>query len=90
MDSGDCYSNDPENNKGPKLKSWQDPVGSIRFLRGLECKAITVEVEMDWASVTTEHMTKVISTEEEKNTTFEFLSPKWSRTSQVEGLVSHK
>lgn len=87
---GDCYSNDPECKKGPKLKTWQDPVGSIRFLRGLDCKAITVEVCLDWSAVETEHLTRVVSTQEEKNTTFDFMVPQWTRISQVEGEVSHK
>ena len=69
---------------------WQDPVGSIRFLRGLDCKAITVAIEMDWSAVETEHLTKIVSTQEEKNTTFDFMVPQWTRISQVEGMVSHK
>ena len=69
---------------------WQDQVGSIRFLRGLDCKPITVEIEMDWNNVETEHLTRVVSTEEEKNTTFDFITPKWTTISQVEALVSHK
>ena len=31
---GDCFSNDPPSAKGPKLKSWQDPIGSVRPIRG--------------------------------------------------------
>ena len=87
---GDCYSNDPECKKGPKLKLWQDPIGSVRFLRGLDCRSITVEVEMDWSKVETEHLTKIVSTEEEKNTTFEFMKPKWTNIRQAEGMVVHK
>ena len=56
----------------------------------MECKTITVEVEMDWAAVETEHLTNVVSTSEEKNTTFEFMKPQWARISQVEGMVSHR
>ena len=69
---------------------WQDPIGSIRYLRGVECKAITVAIEMDWSAVETEHLTEIISTQEEKNTTFDYMVPQWTRISQVEGNVSHK
>ena len=87
---GDCYSNDPANKKGPKLKMWQDPVGSIRFLRGLETAVITVTVEMDWASVSCQHLTDIRDTKEEKNTSFNYIQPTWERINQVEGMVDHR
>ena len=87
---GDCYSNDPENKKGPKLKMWQDPIGSIRYLRGLDSAVITVVVDMDWAGVSCRHLTEVIDSQEEKNTSFNFIKPSWDLVSQVEGRVEHR
>ena len=87
---GDCYSNDPENKKGPKLKMWQDPVGSVRYLRGSDCFPISVTVSMDWESFTAEHTTQVICLQEQKNTTFEFAKPDWNIVTQVEGMVEHR
>jgi len=87
---GDCYSNDPENKKGPKLKSWQEPIGSVRFLRGVNCPTITARLEVDWAAVETQHSTSVLSTTEERNNSFDWVSPTWTRVSQVEGRVAHQ
>ena len=87
---GDCYSNDPENKKGPKLKMWQDPIGSIRYLRGLDSAVITVTVDMDWAGVSSSHLTEVIDSQEEKNNSFNFIKPSWDLISQVEGRVEHR
>ena len=87
---GDCYSNDPDNKKGPKLKMWQDPIGSIRYLRGLESGVITVAVDMDWAGVTCHHLSEVIDSQEEKNTSFNYSKPSWSLINQVVGRVEHR
>ena len=87
---GDCYSNDPENKKGPKLKMWQEPIGSVRYLRGVDCFPISVNVIMNWDDVTTEHSEEVLSSTEHKNTTFEFQKPEWDTVTQVEGKVQHR
>merc|ERR1711962_32344 len=86
---GDCYSNDPENKKGPKLKQWQEPIGSIRFLRGTDAKALSVAVVMDWEAATTEYTTSVLSTFEGKNSSFEYQPATWQRIVEVEGKVTH-
>ena len=87
---GDCYSNDPDNKKGPKLKMWQDPIGSVRYLRGVDSAVITVTVEMDWANVSSYHLSDVLKTEEEKNNTFNYIQPTWDTINQVEGEVEHR
>lgn len=87
---GDCFSNDPENKKGPKLKTWQDPIGSIRPIKGLDFKAISVTVAMDWGNITTEHLPTTIQSQEARNTTFAYVAADWERLSQVEGMVSHR
>ena len=61
---GDCFSNDPENKKGPKLKMWQEPIGSIRPIRGLDYKAITATISIDWEKYSAEHITNIIQSEE--------------------------
>ena len=79
----DCYSNDPENKKGPKLKSWQDPVGSIRHLHGIDCKSVYVSITIDWTKVTTDHKATVSQTFEGKNTTFEYSPASWKKINEV-------
>ena len=87
---GDCFSNDPLNPKGPKLKSWQDPIGSLRPLTGKDWKRISVAVELDWGNVTTEHETAVEETVEGKNNTFNYAPPAWNRFNHVEAKVAHR
>jgi len=86
----DCYSNDPENKKGPKLKTWQDPIGSIRHLHGIDCKSVSVSISIDWTKVTTEHKATVSQTFEGKNTTFEYSPASWQKINEVEAVVRHK
>ena len=82
--SDDCYSNDPENKKGPKLKTWQDPIGSIRHLHGIDCKSVSVSITIDWTKVTTEHKATVSQRFEGKNTTFEYSPASWQKINEVE------
>ena len=84
--SDDCYSNDPENKKGPKLKTWQDPIGSIRHLHGIDCKSVSVSITIDWTKVTTEHKATVSQTFEGKNTTFEYSPASWQKINEVEAI----
>ena len=86
---GDCFSNDPINIKGPKLKSWQDPIGSIRPLTGKDVKRIAVTVELDWSKLQTDHEMKVVDIVEGKNNTFNYVSPVWNRVNHIEATVSH-
>ena len=72
------------------MSYFQDPIGSIRYLRGTDCLPTTVVVTMDWANVSTEHTTNVLCTKEEKNTTFDFSKPEWDLVTQVEGSVNHR
>ena len=81
--SDNCYSNDPENKKGPKLKSWQDPIGSIRHLDGIDCKSVYVSTTIDWTKATTEHKATVSQTFEGKNTTFEYSPASWQKINEV-------
>ena len=81
--SDDCYSNDPENKKGPKLKSWQDPIGSIRHLHGIDCKSVSISIAIDWTKVTAEHKATVSQTFEGKNTTFEYSPASWQKINEV-------
>ena len=81
--SDDCYSNDPENKKGPKLKSWQDPIGSIRHLHGIDCKSVNISIAIDWTKVMTEHKATVSQTFEGKNTTFEYSPASWQKINEV-------
>ena len=81
--SDDCYSNDPENKKGPKLKSWQDPIGSIRHLHGIDCKSVNISIAIDWTKVMTEHKATVSQTFEGKNTTFEYSPASWQKIKEV-------
>ena len=67
---GDCFSNDPVNPKGLKLKTWQLPIGSIRPLTGLDLGLLTVKVELDWSGMQTSLSSSIIDTLEAKNTTF--------------------
>jgi len=85
----DCFSNDPQNPKGPKLKTWQDPIGSVRPLTGTDWKRISVTVELDWANLKTEHETEVENTVTGKNTSFDYAPPAWGRFNHVEAKVSH-
>ena len=85
--SDDCYSNDPENKKGPKLKTWQDPIGSIRHLHGIDCKSVSVSISIDWTKVTTEHKATVSQTFEGKNTTFEYSPASWQKINEVEVFI---
>jgi len=87
---GDCFSNDPANPKGPKLRSWQEPIGSVRPLRGLDWRCITVNVELDWAGLTTNHQTDVVNKVEEKNNTFDYSPPSWDKYKHVEAKLEHK
>ena len=79
----DCYSNDPENKKGPKLKTWQDPIGSIRHLHGTDCKSVSISIAMDWTKATTGHKATVSQTFEAKNTTFEYSPATWQKINEV-------
>ena len=85
----DCFSNDPENKKGPKLKTWQEPIGSMRHLRGTECRSVMVTIAMDWAAASTEHKTTITQTVEGKNTTFDYCPSPWQKVAEVEGMASH-
>ena len=69
---------------------WQDPIGSVRYLRGPDCFPLSVVVLMNWNEVTTEHSMEVLSTKEHKNSTFEFQKPEWVIVTQVEGKVEHR
>ncbi len=60
MSAGDCHSNDPANAKGPKLRSWQDPIGSIRPMRGLNCTSLRVSVVLDWNRLAVKHQIEVV------------------------------
>ena len=68
----------------------QDPIGSVRYLRGVDCATISAVVVMDWSQVSTDYTSSVLLTREEKNTSFDFIRPKWDLVSQVEGSVEHK
>jgi len=85
----DCFSNDPINIKGPKLKSWQESIGSIRPLTGKDVKRIAITVELDWSKLQTEYETKVVDVVEGKNNTFNYVSPVWKHVNHVEATVSH-
>lgn len=69
---------------------WQDPIGSMRHLRGTACPSITVTIAMDWANVTTEHTTIVSKTFEAKNATFVYVPATWQRINEVEAMVTHR
>ena len=62
----------------------------MRYLRGVDCATISVVVVMDWSKVSTDYTSSVLLTREEKNTSFDFIRPKWDLVSQVEGSVEHK
>lgn len=62
----------------------------MRYLRGVDCATISVVVVMDWSQVSTDYTSSVLLTREEKNTSFDFIRPKWDLVSQVEGSVEHK
>lgn len=62
--SGECFSNDPANPKGPKLRTWQEPIGSIRPIRGMDCTSLRVVVTIDWANLKAEHKMEVVETNE--------------------------
>ena len=78
-----------------KLLEWinyeyQDPIGSVRYLRGVDCATTSVVVVMDWSQVSSDYTSSVLVTREERNTSFDFIKPKWDLVSQVEGRVEHK
>ena len=83
----------------------QDPIGSIRHLRGTDCKALTVcitthcsmensemqvAIAMDWPAVTTEHETTVSRSFEGRNATFDYCPVTWQKVNHVEAVVSHR
>jgi len=86
---GDCFSNDPANPKGPKLRAWQDPIGSLRPMRGLEYASIRVSIQLDWDKMTVEHKPETVESAEAKNNAFEYCVPEWSRMKPVTAMVSH-
>ena len=55
----------------------------MRFLRGVNCPTITARLEVDWAAVETQHSTSVLSTTEERNNSFDWVSPTWTRVGRV-------
>ena len=67
---GDCFSNDPPNPKGLKLKSWQTTIGSIRPVTGTDLMLVSLRVEPDWSKMETSVTSEVLGTKEAKNTTF--------------------
>ena len=72
------------------MKSWQDPIGSVRPLTGLDCKRIIITVELDWASLKTEHETAVVNSVSGHNNTFNYVPPTWTKFNHVESIVEHK
>jgi len=86
---GDCFSNDPLNSKGPKLKCWQDSIGSVRPLTGKDWRRISVNVELDWKNLKTEHDTAVEESVVGKNNTFNYVPPVWNRFNHIQAKVSH-
>jgi len=86
---GDCYSNDPANPKGPKLRAWQDPIGSIRPMRGLDCGSLRVNVRLQWDSLKAEHSKEIVETKEAKNSAFDYVVAEWNRVQPVSSLVTH-
>ena len=67
---GDCFSNDPVNPKGLKLKNWQLPIGSIRPMTGQDLSLVSVKIELDWSKMETSVSTSVLETLEAQNKTF--------------------
>lgn len=86
---GDCYSNDPVNPKGLKLKNWQSSIGSIRPIIGDEESSISVKVELDWNSMEKSVTTKVLEVQESKNSTFSYAPAPWGKVKAVEASVRH-
>ena len=68
---------------------WQEPIGSIRHLRGVACKSITVSIAMDWENYTSEHTTIEAKSTKASNTAFEYCDAAWQRINEVEGCVRH-
>ena len=68
----------------------KDPIGSVRYLRGVDCPSTSVMVMMDWSKVSSNYTSSVLVTQEERNTSFDFIKPKWNLVCQVEGRVDHK
>ena len=67
---GDCYSNDPVNPKGLKLKNWQSSIGSIKPIIGDEESSILVKIELDWSSMEKSVASTVLEVQDSKNSTF--------------------
>jgi len=86
---GDCFSNDPANAKGPRLKMWQDSIGSIRPIRGLDWMVTQVKVQLDWSKLQTSHHTEVVDTQTGKNNTFNYQPASWEMARPVEAFVKH-
>ena len=61
---GECFSNDPANPKGPKLRTWQEPIGSIRPIRGMDCTSLRAVVTMEWDKLKSEHKMEIVETNE--------------------------
>jgi len=86
---GDCYSNDPVNPKGLKLKNWQSSIGSIRPIIGDEESSISVKIELDWNSMQKSVTTTVLEVQESKNSTFSYAPAPWGKVQAVEASVRH-
>ena len=56
----------------------------------MDCATTSVAVVMDWSQVSSAYTSSVLVTREERNTSFDFIKPKWDLVSQVEGRVEHK
>ena len=87
---GDCFSNNPSNPKGIKLKSWQTPIGSIRPLLGPDLSLFSVKVELDWSKMTREMTTATLETWDCRNSTFDYVTPDWEAVKTFEVSVSHR
>jgi len=86
---GDCFSNDPNNPKGLKLKQWQTGVGSIRPVTGEDQGLVRVKVALTWDRLERSLETEILDTMETKNSTFSYAQVDWGSVKNVEASVSH-
>ena len=87
---GDCFSNNPANPRGLRLKSWQTPIGSIRPIVGTDLSLLSVKLELDRSKVTKEMTTSSLETLECRNSTFQYVAPDWETAKTYEVSVSHR
>ena len=86
----EVISNDPIDASKELLKSWEDPIGSIRLMTGASCKPVEVQVEVDWDKAHVAVQRRDMEGQQaDANTTDVFAEAKWNKIQAVNVEVEH-